>query len=189
LPVEEEAHPFGDDAMLVDDEDAYRCHAVSVGAQPASPLVQRRNLLADFPQAALGFSRDANRELPDADRHQHFYLPGYDRRRLRPGEARRPDVGQRRTVARGVATVGTKLSSGAATGCGLSAARVHTPEKEHTMSNDDFTLEELDEQHTAELPGRRLMTGLALGLPYLGIGGVDLYVEVGPAAFGVSVYL
>jgi hypothetical protein len=57
------------------------------------------------------------------------------------------------------------------------------------MSNDDFTLEELDEQHAAELPGRRLMTGLALGLPYLGIGGVDLYVEVGPAAFGVSVYL
>ncbi len=30
------------------------------------------------------------------------------------------------------------------------------------MSNDDFSLEELEAQHAGELPGRQLMTGLAL---------------------------
>jgi hypothetical protein len=57
------------------------------------------------------------------------------------------------------------------------------------MNNDDFTPEELDAQHTAELPGRHLMTGLALGLPYLGIGGFEVYVELGPVAVGTAVYI
>ncbi len=57
------------------------------------------------------------------------------------------------------------------------------------MSNDDFSLEELEAQHSAELPGRHLMTGLGLGIPYLGIGGFEVYVEVGPVAVGTSVYL
>ncbi|HVL05512.1 MAG TPA: hypothetical protein VM388_05965 [Acidimicrobiales bacterium] len=57
------------------------------------------------------------------------------------------------------------------------------------MSNDDFSLEELEAQHTAELPSRQLMTGLALGLPYLGVGGVGLYVEVGPVELFAGVYV
>ncbi|HUR23623.1 MAG TPA: hypothetical protein VMZ73_07105 [Acidimicrobiales bacterium] len=57
------------------------------------------------------------------------------------------------------------------------------------MSNDDFTLEELEAQHTAELPGRQLMTGLALGLPLLGIGGIEVYVEAGPAELFLGVYV
>ena len=57
------------------------------------------------------------------------------------------------------------------------------------MSNDDFSLEELEAQHTAELPGRNLMTGLALGLPYLGIGGFEVYVEVGPVGVGAAVHV
>lgn len=59
------------------------------------------------------------------------------------------------------------------------------------MSNDDFSLEELEGQHTAELPERRLMTSLALPieLPYLGLGGLDVYVELGPVALGTSIYL
>ena len=57
------------------------------------------------------------------------------------------------------------------------------------MSNDDFSLEELEAQHTAELPERHLMTGLGLGLPYLGIGGFEVYVEVGPGGDGAAVYI
>ena len=57
------------------------------------------------------------------------------------------------------------------------------------MNNDDFSLEELDAQHTAELPGRQLMTGLALGIPLLGLGGFEVYVEVGPVALATSVYI
>ena len=57
------------------------------------------------------------------------------------------------------------------------------------MSTDDFSLEELEAQHTAELPGRNLMTGLALGLPLLGVGGVELYIEVGPVALATAVYV
>jgi hypothetical protein len=57
------------------------------------------------------------------------------------------------------------------------------------MSNDDFSLEELEAQHTADLPGRQLMTGLALGLPLLGLGGVEVYAEAGPVDLFVGVYL
>lgn len=57
------------------------------------------------------------------------------------------------------------------------------------MSNDDFSLEELEGQHAAELPGRQLMTGLALGLPLLGVGGVEVYVEAGPVDLFVGLYV
>ncbi len=57
------------------------------------------------------------------------------------------------------------------------------------MNNDDFSLEELEGQHTAELPVRHLMTGLDLGIPLLGIGGFEVYVELGPVALGASVYV
>ena len=57
------------------------------------------------------------------------------------------------------------------------------------MSNDDFSIEELEAQHTAELPSRQLMTGLAIGLPILGIGGVELYVGAGPVELFAGVYV
>jgi hypothetical protein len=57
------------------------------------------------------------------------------------------------------------------------------------MSNDDFSLEELEAQHTAELPGRNLMTGLALGLPILGVAGVEVYVGAGPVELFAGVYV
>ena len=57
------------------------------------------------------------------------------------------------------------------------------------MNNDDFSLEELEAQHTADLPERHLMTGLALGLPLLGLGGFEVYIEVGPVALATSVYI
>ena len=57
------------------------------------------------------------------------------------------------------------------------------------MSNDDFSLEELEAQHTAELPGRHLMTGLAVGLPLLGLGGFEMYVEAGPFDLFTAVYV
>jgi hypothetical protein len=57
------------------------------------------------------------------------------------------------------------------------------------VSNDDFTLEELEAQHAAELPGRQLMTGLALGLPLLGLGGVEVYAGAGPLELFVGVYV
>ena len=57
------------------------------------------------------------------------------------------------------------------------------------MNHDDFTLEELEAQQTAELAGRRLMTGLALGIPLLGIGGLEVYVETGPVELFAGVYI
>jgi hypothetical protein len=67
---------------------------------------------------------------------------------------------------------------------------VSTPTtRSKTVSNDDFSFDELEAQHAAELPGRQLMTGLALGLPLLGLGGVELYVEAGPAELFVGVYV
>ena len=57
------------------------------------------------------------------------------------------------------------------------------------MNNDDFTLEELEAQHASELPSRQLMTGLALGLPLLGVAGVELYVGAGPVDVFVGVYV
>ena len=57
------------------------------------------------------------------------------------------------------------------------------------MSTDDFSLEELEAQHAGELPGRQLMTGLALGLPLLGVGGAELYVAAGPVDLFVGVYV
>lgn len=57
------------------------------------------------------------------------------------------------------------------------------------MSNDDFSLEELEAQHTAELPGRHLMAGLALGLPLLGVAGVEVYLEAGPVEVFAGVYV
>ena len=59
------------------------------------------------------------------------------------------------------------------------------------MSTNDFSLEELEAQHTAELPGRHLMTGLALGLPLplLGLGGFEVYVEAGPVDLFTAVYV
>lgn len=57
------------------------------------------------------------------------------------------------------------------------------------MSNDDFSLDELEAQHTAELPGRQLMVGLGLGLPLLGIAGVEVYVGVGPVEVYAGVYV
>lgn len=57
------------------------------------------------------------------------------------------------------------------------------------MNHDDFSLEELEGQHAAELPGRQLMTGLALGLPLVGLGGVELYIEAGPVELFAGVYV
>jgi hypothetical protein len=57
------------------------------------------------------------------------------------------------------------------------------------MSNDDFSLDELEAQHTAELPERNLMAGLALGLPILGVAGVEVYVGAGPVELFVGVYV
>ena len=57
------------------------------------------------------------------------------------------------------------------------------------MSDDDFSLEELEAQHTAELPGRQLMTGLALGVPLLGVAGVEVFVGAGPVELFVGVYV
>jgi len=54
------------------------------------------------------------------------------------------------------------------------------------MPSDDFTLEELDSQHAAELPGRNLLAGISLlGLPLLGVDGVNLNVDTkGPNWLG-----
>lgn len=49
------------------------------------------------------------------------------------------------------------------------------------MSNDDgtdFTIEELEAQHTAELPGRELMVGISLlGIPLIGVSNVGANVD------------
>ncbi len=57
------------------------------------------------------------------------------------------------------------------------------------MSNDDFSIEELEAQRAGELPGRQLMTGLALGLPLLGLGGIEVYIEAGPVELFAGVYI
>ena len=57
------------------------------------------------------------------------------------------------------------------------------------MNTDDFSLDELEAQHTAELPGRQLMAGLSLGLPILGLGGFEVYVAAGPVELFTAVYV
>jgi hypothetical protein len=57
------------------------------------------------------------------------------------------------------------------------------------MNTDDFSLDELDAQHTAELPARQLMAGLSLGLPFLGLGGFEIYVQAGPVELFTAVYV
>ena len=57
------------------------------------------------------------------------------------------------------------------------------------MNNDDFSLEELEAQHTAELPGRHLLSGLALNLPLLGVAGIELYIGTDPIEIFAGVYL
>jgi len=47
-------------------------------------------------------------------------------------------------------------------------------------SNDrtDYTIEELEAQHTAELPGRELMIGVSLlGIPLVGVSDVSANVD------------
>ncbi len=46
------------------------------------------------------------------------------------------------------------------------------------MRNEDFSLEELDAQHAAELPRRQLLLGVSvLGIPLAGIDGVAVNVN------------
>ena len=54
------------------------------------------------------------------------------------------------------------------------------------MPNDDFSIEELESQHIAELPGRQLLAGLSLlGLPLIGIDGVNVNIDTsGPNWLG-----
>ena len=54
------------------------------------------------------------------------------------------------------------------------------------MPNDDFTLDELDSQHTAELPGRNLLAGISLfGIPLVGVDGVNANIDTrGPNWLG-----
>ncbi len=52
------------------------------------------------------------------------------------------------------------------------------------MSNDDFTPEELEAQHTGELPGRHLMAGLGLSLPLFDLACVEVYV----GDYGLDLY-
>jgi hypothetical protein len=54
------------------------------------------------------------------------------------------------------------------------------------MASNDCTLEELDSQHTAELPGRNLLAGISLlGIPLLGIDGVNVNLDTkGPNWLG-----
>lgn len=45
-------------------------------------------------------------------------------------------------------------------------------------NSSDFTLEELDNQHTAELPERDLLIGVSvLGIPLAGLDGVSVNVD------------
>ena len=50
----------------------------------------------------------------------------------------------------------------------------------------DFSVEELESQHAAELPGRHLMAALTiLGLPLVGVSGVDVNINTaGPNWLG-----
>jgi hypothetical protein len=46
------------------------------------------------------------------------------------------------------------------------------------MDNTDFSLDELDSQHTAELPRRDLLIGVSLlGIPLLGVSDVNVNVD------------
>ena len=46
------------------------------------------------------------------------------------------------------------------------------------MENTDFTVEELESQHGAELPTRDLMIGVSLlGIPIAGVDGVAVNVD------------
>ena len=46
------------------------------------------------------------------------------------------------------------------------------------MRNTDLTADELERQHTAELPGRDLLIGLSvLGLPVAGVDGVTVNID------------
>ena len=56
------------------------------------------------------------------------------------------------------------------------------------MNTDDFTLEELEAQHTAALPGRHLLVGLGLLIPVLDVACVELYVGTDPVELFVGVY-
>ena len=51
---------------------------------------------------------------------------------------------------------------------------------------NDFSVEELDSQHTADLPGRHLMAALTVfGIPLVGVSGVDVNVDTaGPNWLG-----
>jgi hypothetical protein len=56
--------------------------------------------------------------------------------------------------------------------------RFRYQQRETTLNDNDFTVEELDTQHAAELPGRSLMAGISLlGIPLLGIDGVSVNVN------------
>ncbi|HTJ73838.1 MAG TPA: hypothetical protein VL337_00595 [Acidimicrobiales bacterium] len=54
------------------------------------------------------------------------------------------------------------------------------------MQNNDFTVEELDSQHTAQLPGRQLLAAVSLlGIPLVGLDGVNVNVDTkGPNWLG-----
>ena len=57
------------------------------------------------------------------------------------------------------------------------------------MNTDDFSLEELDAQHTAELPGRNLMSGLGVQLGVLDLAGIEVYVGTDPLEVYLGVYV
>lgn len=54
------------------------------------------------------------------------------------------------------------------------------------MPSDNFTREELDSQHAAQLPGRNLLAGISLiGLPLVGVDGVNVNLDTqGPNWLG-----
>jgi hypothetical protein len=57
------------------------------------------------------------------------------------------------------------------------------------MRSDDFSLEELEAQHTAELPGRQLLTGFGVGIDVLGLAGLEVYVGTTPVELFAAVYM
>ncbi len=54
------------------------------------------------------------------------------------------------------------------------------------MDNHDFSVEELDSQHSAILPGRQLLVAVSLlGIPLVGLDGVNVNVDTkGPNWLG-----
>lgn len=54
------------------------------------------------------------------------------------------------------------------------------------MDNRDFSVEELDSQHAAVLPGRQLLVAVSLlGIPLVGLDGVNVNVDTkGPNWLG-----